>query len=57
MSPMPATETLTNIDAVYELTIKPKLDAIDDPRRQVRWMIVKSLLIVLPPIALLIGGG
>ena len=44
------------IDAFYDTTLKPKLDAIDDPRRQVRWLIIKSLLVVSPPIVYLVAG-
>jgi hypothetical protein len=51
-----APEAVSRIDGFYDTTLKPKLDAIDDQRRQVRWLIVKSLLIVLTPIAILIAG-
>jgi hypothetical protein len=51
-----APETLSRIDAFYDTTLKPKLDAVDDPRRRVRWLIIKSLLVVLPPIVILIAG-
>jgi Protein of unknown function (DUF3137) len=51
-----APEALSRIDAFYDATLKPKLDAIDDRRRQVRWLITKSLLIVLAPIGFLIAG-
>jgi len=44
------------IDAFYDTTLRPKLEAIDDRRRQVRWLIVKSLLLVLPPILFLVAG-
>lgn len=49
-------EALTRIDAFYDTTLKPKLEAVDDRRRQVRWLIIKSLLIVLPPFVFLIAG-
>jgi hypothetical protein len=51
-----APEVLRRIDAFYDTTLKPKLEAIDDRRRQVRWLIIKSLLVVLPPIGVLIAG-
>ncbi len=51
-----ASEALTRIDTFYDATLEPKLDAIDDRRRQVRWLAVKSLLVVLPPILFLIVG-
>jgi hypothetical protein len=51
-----APETLSRIDTFYDVTLKPKLDAVDDRRREVRWLIIKSLMIVLPPIAVLIAG-
>ena len=56
MSDTLAPETVSRIDAFYDTTLKPKLDVIDHHRRAVRWLIVKSLLIVLPPIAILIAG-
>jgi hypothetical protein len=49
-------ETSSRIDAFYDVTLEPKLAAIDDRRRQVRWIIIKALLVVLPPIAFLIAG-
>ena len=49
-------ETLNPIDAFYDGTLRPKLEAIDDRRRQVRWLIVKSLMVVLPPVGILIAG-
>jgi hypothetical protein len=49
-----APETVSRIDAFYDTTLKPKLDAIDHQRRQVRWLIIRSLLIVLPPIGILV---
>jgi hypothetical protein len=51
-----APEALTRIDAFYDATLKPKLDAIDDRRRQVRWLIIKALVVLLPPIGYLIAG-
>jgi hypothetical protein len=51
-----APEALSRIDAFYDGTLKPKLDAIDDQRRQVRWLIIKSLIVVLPPIGILLTG-
>jgi hypothetical protein len=51
-----APEVLSGIDTFYDSTLKPKPDAIDDPRRQVRWLIVKSLMVVLAPIAVLLAG-
>jgi hypothetical protein len=51
-----APDALSRIDAFYDATLKPKLDAIDDRRRQVRWLIIKSLIVVLPPIGILIAG-
>ena len=51
-----APEALSRIDAFYDATLKPKLDAIDDRRRQVRWLIIKALIVVLPPIGFLIAG-
>jgi hypothetical protein len=44
------------IDTFYDTTLKPKLDAVEHPRRKVRWLIIKSLMVVLPPIAVLIAG-
>jgi hypothetical protein len=51
-----APETLSRIDTFYDGTLKPKLDVIDDRRRQVRWLIIKALIVVLPPIGILIAG-
>jgi hypothetical protein len=51
-----APEALGRIDAFFEHTLKPKLDAIDGRRREVRWVIIKALFLVLPPIAFLIVG-
>jgi hypothetical protein len=51
-----APETLSRIDTFYDVTLKPKLDAVDERRREVRWLIIKSLMIVLPPVAVLIAG-
>ncbi len=56
MSDILAPDALRRIDAFYDATLKPKLEAIDDRRRQVRWLIIKSLLVVLPPIGVLIAG-
>ncbi len=56
MSDILAPEALNRIDAFYDNTLRPKIDALDDPRRQVRWMITKALIIALPPIAYLIGN-
>ena len=56
MSDILRPETLSRIDAFYDATLTPKLNAIDYRRRQVRWLIVKSLLVVLPPIGFLIAG-
>ena len=56
MSDILAPEAVSRIDGFYDTTLKPKLDAIDHQRRQVRWLIVKSLLVVLPPIGILIAG-
>jgi len=44
------------IDTFYDTTLRPKLAAIDDPRRQVRWLIIKSLLVILPPVVFLVAG-
>jgi hypothetical protein len=51
-----APETLSRLDTFYDVTLKPKLDAVDERRREVRWLIIKSLIILLPPIAVLIAG-
>ena len=56
MSDILAPEAVSRIDGFYDTTLKPKLDAIDHQRRQVRWLIIKSLLVVLPPIGILIAG-
>ena len=56
MSDILAPEALSRIDAFYDTTLKPKLEAIDDQRRQIQWLIIKSLMIVLPPIGILIVG-
>lgn len=56
MSDILAPETQSRIDAFYDVTLKPKLDAVDSRRREVRWLIIKSLMIVLPPIAVLVAG-
>ena len=47
---------VTALDTFYETTLKPRLDAIEAARRQVRWLIAKALMAVLPPIAVLIAG-
>jgi hypothetical protein len=47
---------LDRIDAFYDTTLRPKIDALDNTRRHVRWLISKGLLIVLPAIVVLIGG-
>jgi len=47
-------EALSGIDIFYDSTLEPKPEATDDPRRQVRWLIVKSLMVVLTPVA---GSG
>jgi hypothetical protein len=49
-------DAVTALDTLYETTLKPRLDAIETARRQVRWMIAKALMAVLPPIVLLIAG-
>jgi hypothetical protein len=49
-------ETASTIDAFYDSTLGPKLAAIDDRRRVVRSLIVKSMIIVLSPVAILIAG-
>jgi hypothetical protein len=51
-----APDTLSRIDTLYDVTLKSTLDAVDERRRDVRWLIIKSLLIMLPPIAVLIAG-
>lgn len=56
MSDILAPEAVSRIDGFYDTTLKPKLDAIDHQRRQVRWLIIKSLLVVLTPIGILIAG-
>ena len=56
MSDILAPEAVSRIDAFYDTTLEPKLDAIDNQRRRVRWLIIKSLLVVLPPIGILIAG-
>ena len=42
MSDILAPEAVSRIDALYDTTLKPKLDAIDHQRRQVRWLIVMN---------------
>ncbi|MEO6236013.1 MAG: DUF3137 domain-containing protein [Vicinamibacterales bacterium] len=49
-------DTVTRIDAFYDATLRPKLAAIDDRRRDVRWLIIKSTLLVLSPVAILVAG-
>ncbi len=49
-------DAIRRIDAFYDTTLAPKLVAIDDRRRQVRWLIVKSMLVVVPPILFLVAG-
>lgn len=44
------------IDAFFDTTLKPKLDALDDSRRQVRWVIVKASLVILAPMVYLTAG-
>ena len=56
MSDILAPEALSRIDAFYDHTLKPKLDAIDGWPRKVRWLIIKALFVVLPPIGFLIAG-
>ena len=56
MSDILAPDVLSRIDAFYDVTLKPKIAAIDEWRRQVRWLFVKALMIVLPPVIWLIGG-
>lgn len=56
MSGILSPETLSRLDAFYDVTLKPKLDAVDERRREVRWLIIKALMILLPPIAVLIAG-
>jgi hypothetical protein len=51
-----APEALGRIDAFFDQTLKPKLEAIDGRRREVRWVISKALFVVLPPIGFLIAG-
>jgi Protein of unknown function (DUF3137) len=45
----------SQIEAFYEGTLKPRLDAIDDRRRQVRWLIIKALIVVVPPSGILLA--
>lgn len=56
MSDILAPDALSRIDAFYDHTLKPKLDAIDAWRLKVRWLIIKALFVVLPPIGFLIAG-
>lgn len=56
MSDILAPEALSRIDTFYDGTLKPKLDAIDDRRRQVQWLIIKALIAILPPIVILLAG-
>ena len=56
MSDILAPEVLGRIDTFYDGTLAPKLEAIDDRRRQVRRLIVKALLVVLPPIGVIFAG-
>lgn len=44
------------IDTFYNTTLRPKLDAIDDPHRQLRRLIIKSLLVILPPVVFVVAG-
>lgn len=56
MSDILTPDALRRIDAFYDGTLRPKLEVLDNRRRQVRWLLVKSCLFVLPPIVVLIGG-
>ena len=47
---------LRKVDALYETALRPKIDALEHPRRQVRWLISKGVLIVVPAIVILIAG-
>jgi hypothetical protein len=49
-------DAVTALDTFYETTLKSRIDAIEAARRQVRWLIAKALMAVLPPIAVLIAG-
>jgi hypothetical protein len=51
-----APEALSRIDTLFEATLQPALAAVDERRREVRWLIIKSFMIVLPPIAVFIAG-
>jgi hypothetical protein len=55
-STVPSPDALARIDRLYDARLKPRLDAIDDWRRQVRWLIVKSVIVVAPPLCLLFAG-
>ncbi|MCC7044485.1 MAG: DUF3137 domain-containing protein [Acidobacteria bacterium] len=46
----------SRIDAFYDTTLRPKLDALDASRRQVRWLIVKASLVILAPVVYLVAG-
>lgn len=56
MSDILAPDARSRIDAFYDNALRQKIDALDNPRRQVRWMITKALIIVLPPIVHLVGN-
>ena len=56
MSDILGPDALARIDAFYDHTLKPRLDAIDSRRRDVRWLIIKALLVAVPPIGFLIAG-
>ncbi|MEP6917220.1 MAG: DUF3137 domain-containing protein [Acidobacteriota bacterium] len=56
MTEILAPDTVSRIDAFYDATLRPKLAAIDDRRRDVRWLIIKSMIVVLPPAAILVAG-
>lgn len=49
-------DAASRIDALYDATLKPKLEAIDGRRRHIRWLVIKSLIIVLLPVPLMIAG-
>jgi len=56
MSDILAPDARSRIDAFYDNTLRQKIDALENPRRQVRWMITKALIIFLPPIVYLVGN-
>ena len=56
MSDILAPDVSSRIDTFYDNTLRHKIDALDNARRQVRWMVIKALLITLPPIVYLVGN-